>query len=175
MIPTPILIDGIIALPSENWMMFFRYLGYASILIGLSIYIAGLYQILTHTAKSRKLLKSGLYSIARHPQYLGLFLWSLGFAVLGQRIINYIMWLTLCYSYLLLSEYEEKDLIKKYGDEYEEYRRKVPFIIPNPFAHRFNRLKISTLSHRLTIYTITYVILVPLVYYIFKPYIVFLG
>ncbi|MEM1570181.1 MAG: methyltransferase [Candidatus Bathyarchaeia archaeon] len=163
-------INGIIRLQDEKICLTVELLGYIFITIGMLIYSLSLYQLLSHTGRKGVLLTKGLYGIVRHPQYLGIFLWTLGFAVSGWRLINYFMWLTLCYSYLLLAEYEEVELEKTFGREYLEYKSRVPFIIP------CLKLKLSktTLNRkmRILVYTVIYVFSLMACYYILDPLIV---
>ncbi|MEM2937490.1 MAG: DUF1295 domain-containing protein [Candidatus Bathyarchaeia archaeon] len=167
------LINGVIRLPDENAYLIIDGVGYMLIALGLVIYSLSLYQLLSHARKGRTLLTKGLYGFTRHPQYFGIFLWTLGFAILGWRLINYLMWLTLCYSYLLLAEYEEVELEKAFSQEYIQYKSKVPFMIPRLKL----RMKLfsgiaSKKKTRILAYTLMYVLLLVFCYYILNPYIV---
>ncbi len=56
---------------------------------------------------------------------------AIGLAVLFDSM--YALLFSVCYSLLFLPiiHYEERDLVQKYGEEYLEYKRKVPWrIIP---------------------------------------------
>lgn len=167
------LINGVIRLLDNSLYLVLENLGYALIAVGLTVYSIGLYQMLSHVTKKRTLLTKGLYAVVRHPQYLGIFIWTLGFAISGWRLINYIMWLTLCYSYMLLAEYEEDELEKTFGKEYTLYKGGVPFIVPylrvdsGSIAGVASRRKI-----RLLIYSVLYIALIIACYYIIEPYVV---
>ena len=167
------LINGVIRLPNDNADMIIEGLGYILIVAGLAIYSLSLYQLLSHNRKERTLLTRGLYSVARHPQYLGIFLWTLGFAISGWRLINYLMWLTLCYSYVFLAEYEEVELEKTFGQEYIQYKSKVPFIIPCLKLNvKLSSRIVSGRKTRLLAYTILYILLLLACYYTLDPYVV---
>ncbi len=167
------IINGIIRLPNNGFYSVLEYLGYALIAAGLTVYSIGLYQLLSHVTKKRTLLTEGLYAVVRHPQYLGIFMWTLGFAISGWRLINYLMWLTLCYSYVLLAEHEETELDKKFGKEYALYKGEVPFMIPylkvdlRPITRMTSRRNI-----RLLIYTALYIALLTACYCIIEPHVV---
>ncbi|MEM2914787.1 MAG: methyltransferase, partial [Candidatus Bathyarchaeia archaeon] len=168
------IMSGIIRLQDTNITTIIDYSGYALIGIGLTIYIDGLHQILSHTAKRQTLITRGLYGTVRHPQYLGIFMWTLGFAMTGWRLINYLMWITLCFSYLLLAEYEEQQLAKRFGQEYVMYKKKVPFMFPLASA-KLDVLNLSSKPKtRLLIYTAIYLILMLTFYYTIEPYTVVL-
>jgi len=167
------LINGVIRLPDENVYVIIDGLGHIFTVSGLLIYSLSLYQLLSHTRKGQRLLTKGLYAVTRHPQYLGIFLWTLGFAMLGWRLINYLMWLTLCYSYLFLAEYEEAELERTFGQEYLNYKSKTPFLMP------YIKVDIKLISRmtserkmRLISYTLTYALSLICFYYFFDAYIV---
>jgi len=80
------------------------------------------------------LVTTGIYSRVRHPMYLSNILFALGWALLFRGIHALLcvpIW-ALCYGVLIF--FEEKGLEEKYGEEYREYRRRVPWrLIPKLF------------------------------------------
>jgi protein-S-isoprenylcysteine O-methyltransferase Ste14 len=72
---------------------------------------------------------SGTYGIVRHPIYSGTILAFAGVILLMKAFIS------LCYLplsillYFLITVFEEKDLLKAYGDEYDSYRASVKYRI----------------------------------------------
>lgn len=102
----------------------------ALILVGSLLLIAGLAQIIRARLRKAGVVTSGLYSVVRHPQYLGMAMLTLGFALYGRRPIDFIAWVTLVFIQLLLAKSEEGKLQKKFGREYSIYKKRVPFIIP---------------------------------------------
>ncbi|HEC34500.1 MAG TPA: DUF1295 domain-containing protein [Chloroflexi bacterium] len=80
------------------------------------------------------LVTTGIYSRVRHPMYLSNILLALGWALLFRGIHALLcvpIWI-LCYGVLIF--FEEKGLEEEYGEEYQEYRRKVPWrIVPRLF------------------------------------------
>ncbi len=165
--------NGVIRLPYETLASVVQYCGYSLIASGLAIYAIGLFQILRSAAYKTDLVTTGLYSIVRHPQYLGIFLWTLGYAISGWRLINYLMWLTLCYSYMLLAEHEETKLVDRFGERYTDYAGKVSLIFPH--ASILTRLFSRSWEKRITrtlVYTFLYIILLFAFYYLIAPYIV---
>lgn len=82
-------------------------------------------------AKRRKgLVTTGLYSMVRHPQYFGIILAFLGFSLLSKKPIAILAWITLVFGYLMLAVIEEKHLQRRYGDIFDSYKHRVPFIVP---------------------------------------------
>lgn len=74
----------------------------------------------------RRLLDSGVFGLCRHPLYLGVLVSFLGFSVstlsLASMAVLFVFFLT----YDRFASYEERQLLREFGDEYREYRRRVP-------------------------------------------------
>ncbi|MDA9312663.1 isoprenylcysteine carboxylmethyltransferase family protein [Vicingaceae bacterium] len=75
--------------------------------------------------------KSGMYSLLRHPLYLGNFLMWLGIGMLTENIwFNIIFILSFWLYYERIMYAEETFLINKFGDEYTKWSKDVPPFIP---------------------------------------------
>jgi protein-S-isoprenylcysteine O-methyltransferase Ste14 len=97
--------------------------------IGILLIIYGWKQI--HKArKEGKLVTTGIYKYIRHPQYLGFLLITLGLNVQWLTIITLIMWPILAVLYWRLAKKEDKEMEEQFGEEFLEYKRKVPGFIP---------------------------------------------
>ncbi len=75
---------------------------------------------------------TGIYSVVRHPLYLGNFLMWLGPVMLTGNfwfIISFILFYYLYYERIMFSE--EQFLRKKFGDRYLQWAENVPAFIPN--------------------------------------------
>lgn len=77
-----------------------------------------------------KLVTTSLYSIIRHPQYLGLILIILGFNIQWPTLPTIGMAPILIFIYLRLARIGEKELEKEFGEIYRNYLKKVPPFIP---------------------------------------------
>ncbi|NOZ29664.1 MAG: isoprenylcysteine carboxylmethyltransferase family protein [Chloroflexi bacterium] len=80
---------------------------------------------------TQKLVVQKPYSYCRNPLAFGLINFYLGISILIGSISSMIMVLlfsTIILSYIKLIE--EKELERRYGDEYIEYKKRTPFIIP---------------------------------------------
>jgi protein-S-isoprenylcysteine O-methyltransferase Ste14 len=103
------------------------------IVSGAAILLIGLGQIARARSRKTGLVTTGLYKYVRHPQHLGIVGLSFGFLMLnayGIRVGDIIAWTLVAFIYFLLAESEEADLEEEFGEEYYEYKRKVPFMIP---------------------------------------------
>jgi protein-S-isoprenylcysteine O-methyltransferase Ste14 len=86
--------------------------------------------ILIHGAKGEKLVTDSVYSYVRHPQYCGLFLITIGFLIQWPSFTTLVMGPILIFAYYRLAKREEKDMEKQFGEEFLEYKKKVPAFIP---------------------------------------------
>ena len=79
-----------------------------------------------------KLITTGLYSHVRNPMLFGLFIFLIGLGILfGSLSLIFILTpLFILINVLYLKAVEEKEMEKKFGREYLEYKTKVPMFIP---------------------------------------------
>ncbi|HIE17346.1 MAG TPA: isoprenylcysteine carboxylmethyltransferase family protein [Dehalococcoidia bacterium] len=79
-----------------------------------------------------KLITTGLYAYVRNPMLLGMFIFLLGLGILfGSLSLVFIFTPSfIVLNVLYLKAIEERELEKKFGDEYLEYKRRVPMFIP---------------------------------------------
>lgn len=82
----------------------------------------------THRAK--KVVITGVYSFIRHPQYFGGIFAHFGFSFLFSGLASLLITPLVIGVIYLISWKEEKELIKEFKIEYDEYKKKVPMLIP---------------------------------------------
>ena len=75
-------------------------------------------------------IRDGVFGRTRHPIYLGAILLYLGLLVFSLSIAAAIVWGIIIIFYILIARFEEKQLIERFGAEYEEYMQAVPMMIP---------------------------------------------
>lgn len=90
-------------------------------------HLRGSFSILT---EARRTVGSGPYRHVRHPLYLGEILTMLGLCLLIGTGIALLFWMVISVSQLARARIEEKKLSRALFD-YEAYRRKTPFIVPD--------------------------------------------
>lgn len=87
----------------------------------------GLYGAILALKRKKKLITVDMYGIIRHPLYISNGLLAIGMAVLFKSMYAFLFSIPYSLSYLLIIYFGEKNLLEKYGEEYKEYRRKVPW------------------------------------------------
>jgi len=89
--------------------------------------------------EDHKLVSRGAYAVVRHPAYLvPMLIWlGLGVAFLNPLVIATAI-LYVIPNYVLYLRAEERMMLESFGDEYRDYRRKVPMLIPR-LARRQSR------------------------------------
>jgi len=102
--------------------------------LGAWIAIRGVLKTGLETAEThctpKKIVNTGAYSTVRHPQYLGWILDHVGFSFLLSALYSMLFTPFLIVLIYLISKKEENELIKEFGKEYEDYKKRTPMFIP---------------------------------------------
>lgn len=96
--------------------------------LGMVMIALGWWSIYRQTEKDA-FATSGIYSISRHPQYLGFTLLLLGWFFGWPTIITVVFTPILIYKYLKAAYAEEKEMSKIIGKAYQDYSNATPFLI----------------------------------------------
>ena len=92
--------------------------------------LSGYQELSPQRTQPGRMLDQGIYRVVRHPRYL-----SAGIGVIAGALIANYLGVYILLSLLLPMGYalvrlEERELIDRFGDQYRQYRHKVPAIIP---------------------------------------------
>lgn len=114
----------------ETGMMISMIVGYLLLFTGFGIFLQG-WRELYRAHREKRLATGGLYSLVRHPQYTGLFIGLFGEGVVHwPTLFSVGLFPVIVLVYALLARREEKKVIEEFGNEYLEYRRRVPGFFP---------------------------------------------
>jgi protein-S-isoprenylcysteine O-methyltransferase Ste14 len=103
-----------------------RYAGISLAVIGIIIFLSGLFTIKTLESYEGDLIKSGIYSVIRHPMYSGFILWLTGFPIFFGALFSLILSTVFIANILFWRYLEEKELEKRFP-AYPDYRKTTIF------------------------------------------------
>jgi len=83
-----------------------------------------------------RLVTTGIYGFFRHPMYIGNGLFAMGMALLFNSLYAFLFSILYAFLYLPIIYFEEKDLLRKYGEEYKKYKEKVGLLFPKRMRTR---------------------------------------
>ncbi len=103
-----------------------------AILLVLSGYLAGTGMSIVFGEKREKpgVIRKGVFNVVRHPIYLSEILLYLGLLMLSISLAAAAVWVIAIGFLHYISLYEERLLLARFGEEYEQYMREVPMWIP---------------------------------------------
>ncbi len=110
----------------------FQYLS-SAVLFALAMYLIKKSHdtIFKEGGDEPKLLTGGILAFSRNPMYLGILLIYPSFILLKGSLIGFIAWFGIMYIYNIIVDFEENILEEKFGEEYGEYKKKVPKWLPH--------------------------------------------
>lgn len=77
-----------------------------------------------------KLIIGGMYQYIRNPQYLSRGIIAIGFGFIANNISAIILGIIHFLSYCAIIPAEDRELERRFGDDFEKYRKKVPALFP---------------------------------------------
>ncbi len=140
--------------------------------IGLSLFIWGIILIARARLKNTGLVKTGPYKFLRHPQHLGLILMSLCISLYIPwtqdefiRIGEIVSWSFFSLVLIIMSDFEDKKLAKKFGEEFDQYKSITGFFFPRIIIKEKDRKTVSEIKYwqRYLILGIGYLVFVSLI------------
>ncbi len=141
---------GFLDIPT-SFISFLVLLGCFFILVGGGVFLLGVLELGKGLVNKQKLVDQGIYNIIRHPQNFGIIVFSLGLMLLipltweqsyALRIGDLYSWILFSLIWLIEAKWEEERKIKTLNDDYVQYQKEVPFILPfgSIFECRVSRL-----------------------------------
>jgi protein-S-isoprenylcysteine O-methyltransferase Ste14 len=116
---------------------------YIRVPVGMAILVAStLLALLAHKALFGEpagkpgVITTGAFSLVRHPLYFGSWLFSVGLVIITFSVSSAVVSLVILFFYFLVSRYEERLLLRKFGAEYRKYQARVPMFAPFKFRRK---------------------------------------
>jgi protein-S-isoprenylcysteine O-methyltransferase Ste14 len=94
-----------------------------------SVYLSGLAE-LQPTRHEQRLVTTGVHARMRHPIYFAHLCMLTGWALAAFTLATSLLWLWGILSGAVMIILEDRELERRFGDEYRDYRKRVPAIIP---------------------------------------------
>jgi protein-S-isoprenylcysteine O-methyltransferase Ste14 len=140
------LVVAFLSMNFGNWLYFITQpatinlplfiLGIVSLVAGIVLAVMASRVISVSTVadmrpeRKAELVTDGLYSRIRHPLYLAVFLIFGALALIYPFPVVLVFSLSMIAYTVIGAYFEEQKLVKYYGDEYLEYKKKAGFILP---------------------------------------------
>jgi protein-S-isoprenylcysteine O-methyltransferase len=131
--------------PLLEHLLFFHFnmiiisIGMVLMLVGLSIRWTAIltanknfhHFVQTSRSTGHVLIKHGIYHYIRHPSYFGFYVFAIGTQLFLMTIVSMLVYIIVLFRFFAdRIRHEEKWLIRMFGDEYVDYRRNTPTLIP---------------------------------------------
>lgn len=85
----------------------------------------------------QKLIVTAPYTFCRNPMTLGLLLYCTGAGIISNNGIAFTLLVTIVIFHMLYDAlFEEKELERKFGNDYIAYKQKTPFIFPKMYLKK---------------------------------------
>lgn len=109
----------------------FHLVSYVAIGAGFWL-ISAAWVRLHEAAKEDRLATAGPYARVRHPQYDGFLLVMIGFLLQWPTIPTLVMFPVLAWGYARLARGEEREVSRRFGEQWTAYAAHTPAFLPRP-------------------------------------------
>ena len=116
--------------PPNEVLIVIRILGSVFFVVGMLIFFVCAAQVYLGKLLKRGVATRGLYTLIRHPQYLGLGLAGLGLAIMWPRFLTLTLFAIMLFLYFLLAKDEERRMINRFGEGYITYLDRTGMFFP---------------------------------------------
>ena len=123
--------------PPNGALTVLRILGSVFFVGGMLIFLVCAGQVYLGKLLRKGVATRGLYTLIRHPQYLGLGLAALGLAIMWPRFLTLALFGVMLFLYYLLAKDEERRMINRFGEGYIAYMNRTGMFLPHLIERAF--------------------------------------
>ena len=117
--------------PPNEVLTVVRILGSVFFVGGMLIFLVCAGQVYIGKLLKKGVATKGLYTIIRHPQYLGLGFAALGLAIMWPRFLTLVLFAVMLFLYYLLAKDEERRMTNRFGESYIAYVNQTGMFLPH--------------------------------------------
>jgi protein-S-isoprenylcysteine O-methyltransferase Ste14 len=134
--------------PPNGVLTVIRILGSVFFVGGMLIFFICAAQVYIGKLLKKGVATKGIYTLIRHPQYLGLGFGALGLAIMWPRFLTLTLLAVMLFLYYLLAKDEERRMTDRFGESYISYMNRTGMFFPR-FTERASKGS-SKLQQRLS-------------------------
>jgi protein-S-isoprenylcysteine O-methyltransferase Ste14 len=123
--------------PPNEALTILRILGSVFFVAGMLVFFVCAGQVYLGKLLKKGVATKGLYTLIRHPQYLGLGLAALGLAIMWPRFLTLALFGVMLFLYYLLAKDEERRMINRFGESYIDYINRTGMFLPHFIERAF--------------------------------------
>ncbi len=116
-----------------------RILGSVFFVVGMLIFFVCATQVYIGKLLKKGVATRGLYTVIRHPQYLGLGMAAFGLSIMWPRFLTLVLFAIMLFLYYLLAKDEERRMTNRFGESYIAYMNRTGMFLPSCIEKAFAR------------------------------------
>ena len=166
---------------STNFAIYYSLMGIELVIFmcGFGLFLLGLIHLVKAKKEKINIVHTGLYKYIRHPQNLGIIIFSFPFCLYvpflgdsGVKVGDIISWTLFFLLIIIYSDIEEIQMAKRYPDEYKLYRSTTGFFIPRIIKTKKERanMEIKHYLFRWLFLIGGYILLISILTFIFSKF-----
>jgi protein-S-isoprenylcysteine O-methyltransferase Ste14 len=125
--------------PPNEVLIFIRIMGSIFFVVGMLVFLVCAGQVYFGKLLKKGTATKGLYTLVRHPQYVGLAFAALGLAIMWPRFLALFLLAVMILLYYILAKDEERRMVKRFGESYSSYFNQTGMFFPRPIERLFTK------------------------------------
>jgi protein-S-isoprenylcysteine O-methyltransferase Ste14 len=125
--------------PPNEVLIFIRIMGSIFFVVGMLVFLVCAGQVYFGKLLKKGTATKGLYTLVRHPQYVGLAFAALGLAIMWPRFLALFLLAVMILLYYILAKDEERRMVKRFGESYSSYFNQTGMFLPRPIERLYTK------------------------------------